>query len=230
MPAEEPIDLINVAFGQKPWDERAQATNRRKKNASRCPRETPRTSGVPLNYEVPDRLTGKSGLEELSRLNAHRQWRFVEVRHLKQPLINKWNYPKLVTRLIHFRGRGPEHGRAWKRGWHHTIRNCDVVSFQAYSARSHSIFTSVVLTNLNPFHSAQVNVDLEELKAMRCVWYIPSTGFVHTREVNSQYCPMKMNSSTISHQGWLILLTLSLLRVINVKFPLQPHQKYYITQ
>ena len=25
-------------------------------------------------------------------------------------------------------------------------------------------------------------------------------------------------------------LTLSLLRVINVKFPLQPHQKYYITQ
>ena len=25
-------------------------------------------------------------------------------------------------------------------------------------------------------------------------------------------------------------LTLSLLRVINVKIPLQPHQKYYITQ
>ena len=28
----------------------------------------------------------------------------------------------------------------------------------------------------------------------------------------------------------LVLLTLSLLRVINVKFLLQPHQKYYITQ
>ena len=26
------------------------------------------------------------------------------------------------------------------------------------------------------------------------------------------------------------ILTLSLLRVIKVKFPLQPHQKYYITQ
>ena len=27
-----------------------------------------------------------------------------------------------------------------------------------------------------------------------------------------------------------LFLTLSLSRVINVKFPLQPHQKYYITQ
>ena len=31
----------------------------------------------------------------------------------------------------------------------------------------------------------------------------------------------------LSESTWL---TLSLLRVINVKFPLQPHQKYYITQ
>ena len=33
--------------------------------------------------------------------------------------------------------------------------------------------------------------------------------------------------------AWLVdlhNLTLSLPRVINVKFPLQPHQKYYITQ
>ena len=34
----------------------------------------------------------------------------------------------------------------------------------------------------------------------------------------------------ISFKSFMLPLTLSLLRVINVKFPLQPHQKYYITQ
>ena len=34
----------------------------------------------------------------------------------------------------------------------------------------------------------------------------------------------------VRYHAWTARLTLSLPRVINVKFPLQPHQKYYITQ
>ena len=30
-------------------------------------------------YNVPDRITGRSGLEELKQINPHRQWNFVEV-------------------------------------------------------------------------------------------------------------------------------------------------------
>ena len=46
-----------------------------------------------------------------------------------------------------------------------------------------------------------------------------TTGFIRT-----------MTCSRIHYHAWQHDLTLSLLRVINVNFPLQPHHKYYITQ
>ena len=41
---------------------------------------------------------------------------------------------------------------------------------------------------------------------------------------------LKLDRENKNNRFNCIPLTLSLLRVINVKFPLQPHQKYYITQ
>ena len=41
---------------------------------------------------------------------------------------------------------------------------------------------------------------------------------------------MVRNNEHFAYTFQLETLTLSLPRVINLKFPLQPHQKYYITQ
>lgn len=78
VPEDEAIDLINVAFEQKPPLNSSQNKDRRKTklrqgNARQVAMETPR------KFDVPDRLTGISGLEELQRQNPTRQWNFIEV-------------------------------------------------------------------------------------------------------------------------------------------------------
>ncbi|XP_029188913.2 asparagine synthetase domain-containing protein 1-like isoform X3 [Acropora millepora] len=78
VPEDEAIDLINVAFEQKPTQNSFQNKDRRKTklrqgNARQVAMETPR------KFDVPDRLTGISGLEELQRQNPTRQWNFIEV-------------------------------------------------------------------------------------------------------------------------------------------------------
>ncbi|XP_067028707.1 asparagine synthetase domain-containing protein 1-like isoform X2 [Acropora muricata] len=78
VPEDEAIDLINVAFEQKPTQNSFQNKNRRKTklrqgNVRQVAMETPR------KFDVPDRLTGISGLEELQRQNPTRQWNFIEV-------------------------------------------------------------------------------------------------------------------------------------------------------
>ena len=56
LPAEEPIDLLNVAF------------------------ENPRVQKAPSEqYSTPDRLTGLATLRELQRISPDRTWRFVEI-------------------------------------------------------------------------------------------------------------------------------------------------------
>lgn len=58
VPHNEPIDLLNVAFEQQ--------------------RNRSKTSSVDL-FDVPDRVTGKQGLNELQTINPHRKWNFVEI-------------------------------------------------------------------------------------------------------------------------------------------------------
>ena len=81
VPEDEAIDLINVAFEQKPPLNSFQNKDRRKTklrqgNARQVAMETPK------KFDVPDRLTGISGLEELQRQNPTRQWNFIEVKYL----------------------------------------------------------------------------------------------------------------------------------------------------
>ena len=68
IPFGEPIDLINVAFEQK--NAGKQVRQRRKQNDDqKCNSD----------FEVPDRITGRSGVNELKQINPKRTWNFVEV-------------------------------------------------------------------------------------------------------------------------------------------------------
>ncbi|XP_055594407.1 asparagine synthetase domain-containing protein CG17486 [Uranotaenia lowii] len=66
-----PIDLLNVAFEKL-----------------RRPPKTGKTQPSPsdINWNVPDRQTGKSTVEELQNLRPNRQWNFVEINITRQTL------------------------------------------------------------------------------------------------------------------------------------------------
>lgn len=64
VPADMPIDLINVAFH----------CPNKKKNQRNTAKE-----GTDYSYDVPDRITGKQGTQALKNLHPIRQWNFIEV-------------------------------------------------------------------------------------------------------------------------------------------------------
>ncbi|CAL8266251.1 unnamed protein product [Lota lota] len=108
VPAQQPIDLLNVAFMlQEPRTLKPQQQAAKKKSERRhTDRHKPTADStnapeVSSPFDVPDRLTGRAGLLELRALNPERRWNFVEVnvtqeelqrarrervRHLVQPL------------------------------------------------------------------------------------------------------------------------------------------------
>ncbi|XP_054881596.1 asparagine synthetase domain-containing protein 1-like [Poeciliopsis prolifica] len=73
VPAQHPIDLLNVAFRlQEP-------KNHNKKRSKDSPNGDPAAARTFSPFDVPDRLTGRAGLEELRGLNPERRWNFVEI-------------------------------------------------------------------------------------------------------------------------------------------------------
>jgi hypothetical protein len=87
LPADEPIDLLNVAFenpraianAQRERAERERIAARRKlKGKGKA--ELPEAEGdIASPYDVPDRVTGRETVAELRKLHPEREWRFVEV-------------------------------------------------------------------------------------------------------------------------------------------------------
>ncbi|KAI0082210.1 hypothetical protein K474DRAFT_1655557 [Panus rudis PR-1116 ss-1] len=82
VPANEPIDLLNVAF-ENPRkilvkaEGNLEALPRREKKLKKKDRLD--YSKIDVTYDVPDRLTGRQEVEELRRLCPGRIWNFVEV-------------------------------------------------------------------------------------------------------------------------------------------------------
>ncbi|XP_028661900.2 asparagine synthetase domain-containing protein 1 [Erpetoichthys calabaricus] len=72
IPPEEPIDLLNVAF-QIPL-----ASPRSSKETKRV-EEADDSAGSRVGFEVPDRITGRAGVQELLAMNPSRTWNFVEI-------------------------------------------------------------------------------------------------------------------------------------------------------
>lgn len=81
IPAHQPIDLLNVAFKlQEPKKQKESAKKPKKTKNKPTDSKTngadPQTSSP---FDVPDRVTGRAGLQELRELNPDRRWRFVEI-------------------------------------------------------------------------------------------------------------------------------------------------------
>jgi hypothetical protein len=82
IPADEPIDLLNVAFENPRKQAKKQNPNRRKKKTDvedhdDAERNRDVVSDPSASYLVPDRETGLECLTELRRLCPHRIWNFV---------------------------------------------------------------------------------------------------------------------------------------------------------
>lgn len=86
VPLEEPIDLLNVAFkipSQGRPNSSTRKQNKEKKQlppTQQCLDDTESmTHGSLSCFNVPDRITGRAGLEELKAINPSRSWNFVEI-------------------------------------------------------------------------------------------------------------------------------------------------------
>ncbi|MED6274389.1 hypothetical protein CHARACLAT_015897 [Characodon lateralis] len=88
IPSHQPIDLLNVAFKlQEPKKQNSSAKKlRNHKKGSLDSRSDPTGSQTFSPFDVPDRLTGRAGLEELQRLNPDRRWNFVEINVTQEEL------------------------------------------------------------------------------------------------------------------------------------------------
>lgn len=82
--ADEPIDLLNVAFEGKKTRQRIGKGQRGSIDASS-------TCEAKDAFEVPDRVTGRIALDELRKLNPHRAWNFIEVNVTIEELRNARN-------------------------------------------------------------------------------------------------------------------------------------------
>ncbi|KAJ6665219.1 hypothetical protein lerEdw1_004268 [Lerista edwardsae] len=107
VPLEEPIDLLNVAF--KIAEQGKQNTSmkkcRKQKKALPPTQESLNdidvvTGGSLSCFNVPDRITGRAGLEELKAINPSRSWNFVEInvtledlKEMRQQRISHLVYP-----------------------------------------------------------------------------------------------------------------------------------------
>ncbi|RXM31564.1 Asparagine synthetase domain-containing protein 1 [Acipenser ruthenus] len=101
IPVEQPIDLLNVAFQLK----KPKATKKCKTvlNAHQCQEEAKLGSteaGDFKCFNVPDRVTGRAGLQELQDINPTRTWNFVEInvtldelQEMRQKTISHLVYP-----------------------------------------------------------------------------------------------------------------------------------------
>ncbi|KAK7938808.1 hypothetical protein WMY93_002134 [Mugilogobius chulae] len=89
IPTHEPIDLLNVAFKMQEPKMRKEAGNKSKKSKNKMPNaamENGESKSAACPFDVPDRVTGKAGLEELKALNPERKWNFVEINVTQEEL------------------------------------------------------------------------------------------------------------------------------------------------
>lgn len=115
LPADEPIELINVAFQRnkststsdppitKGWSKPKKDRPRRAEHdkfqpedsastPASDPTQLPSMARIPTEYDTPDRLSGYEALEELRMSCPGREWRFVEVNvtyEVSQPYLSK---------------------------------------------------------------------------------------------------------------------------------------------
>uniref|UniRef100_A0A8C5MR47 Asparagine synthetase domain-containing protein 1 n=1 Tax=Leptobrachium leishanense TaxID=445787 RepID=A0A8C5MR47_9ANUR len=104
VPPEEPIDLLNVAFmmsvsNHQKSSSKINRNGRKPQSAAASPAETLDLLAASAAFDVPDRVTGRAGLEELKAINPSRVWNFVEINVSPEEL--KEMRRQRISRLIH---------------------------------------------------------------------------------------------------------------------------------
>lgn len=92
VPIHETIDLLNVAFKLQEPKIQKNIGNKSKKHKSKKSDVCVENCSVKLAtcpYDVPDRVTGKAGVDELQALNPGRKWNFVEINVTQEELQEK---------------------------------------------------------------------------------------------------------------------------------------------
>ncbi|XP_061774484.1 asparagine synthetase domain-containing protein 1 isoform X1 [Nerophis ophidion] len=101
IPAHQPIDLLNVAFQLQAPKVQKEVTKKQKTKKKLSGGK--QTDGAELQtsspFDVPDRITGKSGLKELQDLAPERRWNFVEI-NVTQEELQRWRHGR-VCQLVH---------------------------------------------------------------------------------------------------------------------------------
>ncbi|XP_042586421.1 asparagine synthetase domain-containing protein 1-like [Cyprinus carpio] len=100
IPADRPIDLLNVAFkiqeGRVPPKSLKKGKNKKKD----CDAAETQLDQQSFNcFDVPDRITGRAGLQELKNLSPKRQWNFIEINVNQDEL--KEMRQKRICHLVH---------------------------------------------------------------------------------------------------------------------------------
>lgn len=87
IPSCRPIDLLNVAFKlQEPKIQKHLGKKSKKHKNKTQDSNKDNKSKTTSAFDVPDRITGKAGLEELQALNPERKWNFVEINVTQEEL------------------------------------------------------------------------------------------------------------------------------------------------
>ncbi|XP_072541566.1 asparagine synthetase domain-containing protein 1 [Salminus brasiliensis] len=100
IPSDRPIDLLNVAFKlqeskMNPGSRKKQPNNKKQQSsADVAPSDRPANC-----FSVPDRITGRAGLQELRNISPDRKWNFVEINVTQEEL--KQTREKRICHLVH---------------------------------------------------------------------------------------------------------------------------------
>lgn len=91
VPPDRPIDLLNVAFKLQ--------ESKTKQGSGKKGRHDQKEHAIQPKFDVPDRITGRDGLRELTALSPSRKWNFVEINVTQEELREMRG--KNICHLVH---------------------------------------------------------------------------------------------------------------------------------
>lgn len=100
IPADKPIDLLNVAFKIQEAKVPPKSLKKGKNKWKDCDANKTQSDQQSFNcFDVPDRITGRAGVQELKNLSPNRQWNFIEINVTQEELQEMRQ--KRIRHLVH---------------------------------------------------------------------------------------------------------------------------------
>ncbi|XP_077072519.1 asparagine synthetase domain-containing protein 1 [Siphateles boraxobius] len=100
IPADKPIDLLNVAFKIQEAKVPPKSLKKGKNKKKDCDADKTLSDQQSFNcFDVPDRITGRAGVQELKNLSPNRQWNFIEINVTQEELQEMRQ--KRIRHLVH---------------------------------------------------------------------------------------------------------------------------------